>query len=313
MHTVTLNPVVDLIYRIDRFEKGTTFRCGEFLQVPAGKGINVSYILSCFGIPSAAHAILGGDEAQHYQSTLESRSITAAITIAPVQTRHHCTLLEQSTQSVTHAQIQSQPVPAECLQQLENGLFQSLNKGDIAVFSGSLPTGAETGLYAKWILKCRDLGILPLLDSSGDALRQGVTASPWMLKSNEHEAEELMGNSIHNEKDIMHAAQWIQTQYQIPYIILSLGSRGLAAIGENKYYRLRVNMDAEKIIDSVGCGDAVAGGFLYAWLHQKNEDELFAYAIATATAAAIVLGPGTIKPSDVEELLKQVECEIHPL
>jgi len=308
VHTVTLNPVVDLIYRMDRFEKGTTFRCSEFLQVPAGKGINVSTILSCFGVSSAAHIILGNDEAQHYQSALEKRSIKAEITTAPVQTRKHCTLLEQSTRSVTHAQIQSQPVPAESLLQFEDRLFQSLHKGDIAVFSGSLPKGAESGLYEKWIQKCHDTGVLPVLDSSGDALRQGVTASPWMLKSNEHEAEELMGKPVHHEEDIKHAAQWMQTHYRIPYIILSLGNRGLAAVGNSRYNRLRVSIDAEKIVDSVGCGDAAAGGFLYAWLQHKSEAERFAYSIATATAAATVLGPGTIDPADVEQLLQRVEC-----
>lgn len=309
IHTVTLNPVVDLIYRIDRFEKGTTFRCSEFLQVPAGKGVNVSYILSCYGVSSTAHAMLGNDEAQHYQSALESRSIQANITTAPVQTRKHCTLLEQSTRSVTHAQIQSQPISSECLQQFEDRLFGSLDSGDIAVFSGSLPNGVESGLYSKWIQRCHDAGVLPVFDSSGDALRLGVKSSPWMLKANEHEAEELTGKPVYSEEEIKQTAQWIQNEYQIPYILLSLGSRGLAAACKDLYYRLRLSIEEEQVIDSVGCGDAVAGGFLYAWLKQKNDAELFVYAIATATAAATVLGPGTIHPTDVEELIQHVECD----
>lgn len=307
VHTVTLNPVTDLIYLIDRFEKGTTFRCGTFLQVPAGKGINVSYILSCYGVTSSVHAILGNDEEQHYREALEQRNISAKLSVAPIQTRKHCTLLENSTRSVTHAQIHSQPVSLEILEQFETKLFSSCQSGDIAVFSGSLPKDTPTDTYAKWIKTCHERKILPVFDSSGDALRLGVESSPWMLKSNEHEAEELVGKPVDSEDAIQQAAKWIQSKYKIPYVILSLGSRGLAAAGKENYYRIRVNIDADRIIDSVGCGDAVAGGFLYAWLQKQPEPELFNYAITTATAAATVLGPGMMETSVVDELLKQVD------
>ncbi len=309
IHTITLNPVTDLIYLIDRFEKGTTFRCPEFLQVPAGKGINVSYILSCYEKPSVAHAIIGDDEAQSYQKALENRSITPVIKVAPIFTRKHCTLLEKSTGSVTHTQIHSQPVPPDDLNQFEENLFSALQPGDAAVFSGSMTKNADPGLYAQWIAQCHEMDVLPVFDSSGEPLRQGVRSSPWMLKSNEHEAEELMGEAIKNEDDIKHAAQWLQSEYKIAYVILSLGGRGIAAATEDHYYRLKVKIDAGKIIDSVGCGDAVAGGFLYAWLESKSEEEMFAYAIATATAAATVIGPGTVEPDRVEELLTHTEWE----
>lgn len=42
IHNVTLNPVIDLMYETDRFEKGATFRGDRFEQILAGKGINVS-------------------------------------------------------------------------------------------------------------------------------------------------------------------------------------------------------------------------------------------------------------------------------
>lgn len=306
VHTVTLNPVTDLIYLINSFEKGTTFRCGEFMQVPAGKGINVSYILSCYGIASSAHAIIGDDEAQTYQHALESRNITARLTTAPILTRKHCTLLEESTRSVTHAQTHSQPIPQDILKRFEDDLFSSCTAGDIVVFSGSLPKDCPTNTYAGWIKQCHENKILPVFDSSGEALRLGVQSSPWMLKSNEHEAEELFGKPIKSEEDIQQAAKWIQSEYKIPYVILSLGSRGIAALGHEIYYRIRVNIDTDRIIDSVGCGDAVAGGFIYAWLQKLTEEELFTYAITTATAAATVLGPGKIELEVVDELLEKV-------
>lgn len=311
VHTVTLNPVTDLIYLIDSFEKGTTFRCGTFLQVPAGKGINVSYILSCYGITSSAHAILGSDEEQHYRDALELRNISAELSVAPIQTRKHCTLLENSTRSVTHAQIHSQPIPSDILDQFETKLFSSCHSGDIVVFSGSLPKDTPTDTYAKWIKKCHERDIMPVFDSSGDALRLGVESSPWMLKSNEHEAEELIGRPIESEDEIQQVAKWIQSEFNIPYVILSLGSRGLAAAGKENYYRVRVNISSDRIIDSVGCGDAVAGGFIYAWLQQKLEPDLFKHSIATATAAATLLGPGTIEQTTVNELLDQINLSVH--
>ncbi|MBZ0258245.1 hypothetical protein K8I31_19420 [bacterium] len=85
--TVTLNPVVDLIYCVNQFEKGDTFRCNAFECVPAGKGLNVSTVLAALGVPSSAYMLLGEEDEHLYRRYCEKRNVDLVATTGPFTVR----------------------------------------------------------------------------------------------------------------------------------------------------------------------------------------------------------------------------------
>ena len=56
-------------------------------------------------------------------------------------------------------------------------------------------------LVPEFLALARDRGLPTLLDSSGEGLRQGVTAAPRILKVNLAEAEALLGRGVMTLED----------------------------------------------------------------------------------------------------------------
>src|SRR5262249_36342480 len=75
-------------------------------------------------------------------------------------------------------------------------LFAESERGTQVALSGSLPPGAPADLYAELIRLAHLYGCRTLLDTSGEALRQGLNAAPDFVKPNRNEASEFAGYMI---------------------------------------------------------------------------------------------------------------------
>ena len=60
IYTVTLNPSIDFIVRIDKVEIGEVNRMESDDKFAGGKGINVSRILQRLGVDNTATGFIGG-------------------------------------------------------------------------------------------------------------------------------------------------------------------------------------------------------------------------------------------------------------
>ena len=60
IYTVTLNPSIDYIVRLDKVEVGSVNRMDSDDKFAGGKGINVSRVLKRLDIPNTATGFIGG-------------------------------------------------------------------------------------------------------------------------------------------------------------------------------------------------------------------------------------------------------------
>ena len=60
IYTVTLNPSLDYILRLDDFQEGKVNRANDEAIVAGGKGINVSVMLHALGVRSEALGFIAG-------------------------------------------------------------------------------------------------------------------------------------------------------------------------------------------------------------------------------------------------------------
>ena len=60
IYTVTFNPALDYVVRVDHFENGMTNRSHDEQLLYGGKGVNVSYILKQLGFDSVALGFVAG-------------------------------------------------------------------------------------------------------------------------------------------------------------------------------------------------------------------------------------------------------------
>ena len=73
--TVTFNPSLDYIVRVDHFRPGQINRTAEELLLPGGKGINVSIVLKTLGIESCALGFSAGFTGQEIRRLLKEAGI----------------------------------------------------------------------------------------------------------------------------------------------------------------------------------------------------------------------------------------------
>ena len=66
------------------------------------------------------------------------------------------------------------------------------------------------------------------------------------------------------------------------YVICSLGSDGAIFVSENNSFYIPIVKG--KVINSVGAGDSMVAGFIYAYLNEMSEGDMFKMAVASATA-----------------------------
>ncbi|RJP26099.1 MAG: 1-phosphofructokinase family hexose kinase [Candidatus Omnitrophota bacterium] len=310
IHTVTLNPVIDLIYRVESFEKGTTFRCDEYHLFPAGKGINVSYALSCLDESSHAYLLLGRQDGSDYERECRQRSIHYHPITGKFQTRRHCTILEKQTGHVTHIQAKGFDVPPSLIDRVGNEVIRNLSNKDIVVLSGSLPDNADPTIYKTMILRFKHEGATVILDSHGEPLKHGLEAHPFLVKLNQTEAEQITEKKIVGAQDEFAVLQRIHTIYGIPFIVVSLAEKGMIAGCEEGVWRMIVRMNPTWIVDTVGCGDAMTAGMAYAIKREMKIEDVFRHGCACASASTMKIGPGILDPLQMDLFLHQIQCQL---
>ena len=75
IYTVTLNPSIDFIVRIDKVEIGEVNRIESDDKFAGGKGINVSRILQRLGIDNIATGFISGFTGRFVTDSLEAEGI----------------------------------------------------------------------------------------------------------------------------------------------------------------------------------------------------------------------------------------------
>lgn len=75
IYTVTLNPSIDFIVRIDKVEIGEVNRIESDDKFAGGKGINVSRILQRLGIDNTSTGFIGGFTGRFDTDSLDAEGI----------------------------------------------------------------------------------------------------------------------------------------------------------------------------------------------------------------------------------------------
>ncbi|WP_457566960.1 1-phosphofructokinase family hexose kinase [Desulfurobacterium sp.] len=128
-------------------------------------------------------------------------------------------------------------------------------------------------------------------------------ALPFAIKPNRHELERLVGRPLFDFNDIVKASKEIVTQ-GVEVVITSLGRYGAVAVTEEKV--IRVVPPEVKVVNTVGAGDSVVGGFIYALDKGENLAEAVAFAVSCGTATVMREGPKLCKPDDVYDIYERV-------
>lgn len=257
--TVTLNPAIDETIFLDALTPGSVNRAKHLHRQAGGKGINVSRMLSHFGIASVATGFLGKGNGEIYKKFFRGKKIDDAFVWIPGETRTGLKIVNESNRQTTDINFPGLEPSLEQLHDFETALRKLIKPGRWFVLAGSLPRGVSIDYFEELISVIKRGKALVAVDTSGDALKAAINQGVDLIKPNEHELAEILGKPLDGFPAKVKAALKLQRE-KVGRVILSLGSEGALFITPEK--ALMASAPPVKVVSTVGAGDALLSGYL---------------------------------------------------
>ena len=254
---ITFNPSIDRLYKLDKFEIGSVQRVDLVNPTAGGKGLNVAKVLKNLGEDVNCIGFLGGFNGEYIKSKLKDIGIENKFT--PIQEETRICLNIMDSNNVSTEVLEKGPnISKEEINRFEKDLEEVLKDTHVLVASGSLAKGLPIDYYFKIGEICNQRNIKFILDSSGESLRLGMNSSPYLIKPNIDELENLSGAKIKSIEDIISVAESMLSS-GVKNICVSMGKDGMIFI--NKDYIYKVEIPKIEVINPVGSGDSSIAGF----------------------------------------------------
>ena len=287
--TITLNPALDLTVRVPHLEPGEVNRSQALLSHAAGKGLNVAQVLADLGHSLTVSGFLGEDNQQAFNALFARRGFADAFIRVPGETRSNIKLAEDDGR-VTDINGPGPHVNDLAQHALLDKLDHIAASHDAVVVAGSLPRGVSAQWLRELVLRLKALGCKVILDTSGEALKEGLRAGPWLVKPNAEELSEALGRPVSSVESQVAAATELQI-LGISHVVISHGADGV-----NWFCRgtqpLQAVPPKVRVASTVGAGDSLLAGMVHGLISGHSAEQTLRSATAIAALAVTQIGFG---------------------
>lgn len=296
IYTITTNPAIDYILRFDKFEDGATIRANDDEKYPGGKGIMASKILKNLGQKSVNLGFVGGFIGEYIANSIKDLGLSENFVRIKENSRINVKLKYDKE---TEINAKGPEISKEEVEMFFDSLGD-IKKDDIIVISGSLPYSLDSDFYKKVIEKT---GAKFTIDIADKRLIDYLAYKPLLVKPNEEELGKIFETEINDDNLVEYARKLNKLGAQ--NVIISLGAKGSIFVDENKVYRARPIEG--KLVNSVGSGDSMVGGFVYGMVN--GFEKIDAYKLAVACGTATAFSPDIADRDMINKVLNKVEVE----
>ena len=300
IYTVTFNPAIDYVVRLDReLQVGDVNRARGEDCVLGGKGINVSGVLAQLGCESVALGFVAGETGAWLERGLAAQGPekTNFVHLGPRYDPHQ--RQDQGPGQETELNGAGPDIPEAAMKALEEKL-DALQKDDILVLAGSIPASLAQTTYERLLARLEGRGIRAVVDATRDLLVNVLPYKPFLIKPNNHELSEITGVRLTNDKEIAAAAHMMQDKGARNVLVSMAGDGALLLDEHGTVYR--IGCPRGKVVNSVGAGDSMVAGFV-AGYQQSGGDYEAALRLGTACGSATAFSLGLATKADIDALL----------
>ena len=296
IYTITTNPAIDYILRFDKFTDGSTIRSREDEKYPGGKGIMASKILNKLGEKSVNLGFVGGFIGEYIADSVRELGLDENFVRIKESSRINVKLkYDKETEINAKGPHISKKEVGEFFDTLKE-----VKKDDIIVISGSLPYSLEDNFYKKII---EETGAKFTIDIANKSLISYLDYKPLLVKPNEDELGMIFEAEINDDNLIDYAKKL--NEMGAENVIVSLGAEGSIFVDKDSVYRSKPV--SGELVNSVGAGDSMVGGFVYGIVN--GYDKLDAFKLAAACGSATAFSPDIASREMINEVLSKVEVE----
>ena len=300
IYTVTFNPALDYIVRLEKLSLGEVNRSEYEAVYYGGKGINVSTVLNNLAIPSVALGFVAGFTGKEIEDGVKKLGVqTDFIHLQDGMSRINVKI---KAGEETEINGKGPHISQAELEQLYQKLDR-LQKGDILVLAGTIPASLPADIYEVILGRLEKKEVEFVVDATGDLLKNVLKYHPFLIKPNNHELGELFGVTLENDQQIEQYARKLQDM-GAQNVLISMAGEGAVLIAADGQC-LEAPAPKGKLVNGVGAGDSMVAGFLTGWLEEKEYAHAFCMGIAAGSASAFSENLAT--KDEVMQVLKQVK------
>lgn len=298
IYTVTLNPSIDYIVRLEELKTGITNRTTSEEYYIGGKGINVSCVLAELGIKSTVLGFVAGFTGEAIEKGLKNPKITADfISLKSGISRIN---IKIKAGKETEINCQGPHIDDEELLNLFDKI-DNIRSGDTLILAGNIPNTLPDDVYVRIIERLRGKNVQLVVDATKKLLVNSLKYKPFLIKPNRQELSEIFNTTVKTESDAVKYAQELQ-KMGARNVLVSLGGDGALLVDE--YGKLhKEGVVKGKVLNTVGSGDSMVAGFVAGWI--EKEDYAYALRLGSACGNATAFLNGLATREKIEELLAQ--------
>ena len=300
IYTVTLNPSIDYIVRLDSFTSGITNRTTSEEYYYGGKGINVSCVLAELDMDSTAYGFVAGFTGDAIEKGIRNDRIITDF----IKLKHGISRINVKIKAGDETEINCQG-PHISDQELER-LLQKIDRianGDTLVIAGSVPNTMPANIYETMLERIKHKDVRIVVDATKKLLVNSLKYKPFLIKPNRQELSEIFDVDVKTEEDTERYAKELQ-KLGARNVLISLGGEGAMLIDENGC-KHKAGVLKEKVINTVGSGDSMVAGFVAGYI--KTGDYAYALKLGSVCGNATAFLSGLATREKIDELLEKFD------
>ncbi len=301
--TLTINPSLDKSTHFKGLVPEQKIRCDKPRYDAGGGGINVSKAISKLGGTSLCVFTSGGSSGEMLEDLIQKDTIENKVIKTKNWTRENFIAFETLTKSQYRFGFPGNELSES---EIEN-LFETIKefKTNYLVISGSLNEGLATDFYANLAKIAKTTGAKVVVDTSGEALRKVLETGVYLVKPNIGELAKLIGVERLELPEVEKAAKTLIEKGSAEIVVVSLGAEGAILVSKDSTEFVKAPIVEKK--STVGAGDSMVGGMVWALSQNKTLKEVIQIGVCCGTAATMNEGTQLFEAENVKKLFEEMQ------
>lgn len=279
--TVTFNPSLDYIVRVDDMRLGAINRTTYEQVLPGGKGVNVSIVLGNLGHASRALGFVAGFTGDE----LVRLCAEAGVDCDFIRVERGMTRVNVKVKSAEETELNGMgPQMGEEDVEVLLARTDALGAGDTLVVSGSVPACLPHDMYERVMERVAPRGVRVVVDAERDLLTRTLPLGPFLVKPNNHELGDIFGVELRTRDEVVPYARRLQEMGAANVLVSMAGEGGVLVAETGEVFQSPAAKGT--VVNSVGAGDSSVAGFLAGLDETGSYEAAFRMALATGSASA---------------------------
>lgn len=302
IYTVTLNPSIDYVIKVDKLTTGNINRVNEEHVYPGGKGINVTRILKSLDNDNIALGFVSGFTGDYIINSLQELNLKSDF----IKVKEGFTRINVKVKSEEETEINGQgpKISEEELNQFYK-VIDKLVDGDILILSGSIPSCLDERLYESIMKKVEDRDIKVIVDATKNLLLNVLKYKPFLIKPNNYELAEMFNVELNSTEDVVFYARKLK-EMGAQNVLISMGKDGALLVTENDEI-FASSVAKGEVVNSVGAGDSMVAGFIAGYLKSNSYEE--ALRLGAASGGATAFSSDLATREFIDKLVDEIKIE----